>query len=186
MRAGQAFHWLLQHAADDLSQHTVWANWEEDQRDFASEPNGGQPYLFTFKIDQEIVLPPLREVKTERKYRVDGLDVRVVAMADCLTGPLVFDHKLTDKFDAERYTSSLQWRTYLALFGADTFLYNLFVAREKKPQQWEIKELHQLKFFRYPSVERDVQDAVEDYARFLARFLPERITEGDEKNSPII
>lgn len=182
MRAGQAFHWLLQHAADDLSQHTVWANYTEGQREFSSEPNGGDHYRFTFQIDQEIVLPPLREVKTERRYQIDGMAVTVVAMADCLSGPLVCDHKLTDKFAAERYTDALQWRTYLALFGAEKFLYNLFVGKEKKPRQWEIRELHQLTFFRYGAVERDVQDAVEDYARFLARFLPERITAGDDKN----
>lgn len=166
MRAGTAFHAFLENAGD-----------------FSGDEVEQDGFVFLLKLKTSIALPVIREVKTERGYLLDGQEVVLVAKADALNGRTVWDHKLSDGFDADRYTDSLQWRAYLSLFGCNTFTYNVFEGGEvkKKKQQragkvvWSVDELHQFSCHRYPGMDQELSDWVRELTRFIVKYVPERI-----------
>ena len=106
----------------------------------------------------------------------------LVGKADAVYGKHVFDHKLTETFDAEKYTDSLQWRAYLVLFDADRFTYNCFTGKEKNGE-WIVSELNRLTVNRYAEVEKDVAVAVRNLENFIRNYIPKRLNdkEAEEK-----
>jgi hypothetical protein len=62
----------------------------------------------------------------------------------------IYDHKLTERFDAERYADSYQWRCYLLMFGARKFVYNVFEGREgNAANEWVIHGFQQFPLYAY-------------------------------------
>lgn len=45
---------------------------------------------------------------------------------------MVIDHKLTSRYDPERYFNSWQWRAYLTITGKDKFRYQVFECSDIK------------------------------------------------------
>lgn len=151
MLAGTAFHKVLEHAGEcELSM---------------VEQDG---YRFEFRLDAEINLPTLREIKLERHVLIDGEPVTLVGVVDAMHARTVYDHKLTARTDAESYTDSLQWRCYLDWFDADCFVYNLFekYAPEREPDLIIIKSFTPITFYRYPGMAEDVMREVRDFIEF--------------------
>lgn len=169
MRFGTAFHAFL----EDVSQGTHVQ---------CVRKNG-----INFKVDCEydLWLPPIREVKVELPLTVDGMDVMLVGKADALTGPEVFDHKLVKTFDVEKYLDSLQWRSYLMMFEAKKFTYNIFES-DQTADTCRIRDIHQFSCCRYPGIEQDVIQSVRGLARFLRDYVPVRIKHGDEKRNLLL
>lgn len=179
MLAGTAFHKFLELANE-------WEGDEVVQDDF----------VFILEFDGVLPLPMIREIKTERQYEIDGLAVTLVAKADAVNGLIVEDHKLTEQFSAELYIDSLQWRIYLSIFGANTFIYNCFEGKEvklkgrqKRPDGkhvWEVTDLHRLTVNRYEGMEREVLRWLRDLVGFIREHVPERIghPEAFEKHLP--
>lgn len=130
-------------------------------------------WSFRFEVDAELQLPPVREFKAERLIQTPSGPVTLVGKADGINGPVVHDQKLTERWDAERYLDSLQWRAYLWMFGASTFTYDVFVGRYKG-REVTVTEYHPLTFYAYPGMEADVERAVCELAAVIARHLPER------------
>lgn len=170
MQAGTAWHTFLEHAVE-------WDGDEVVQDDF----------VFILEFDGVLPLPTIREIKTERKYEIDGLNVTLVAKADAVNGLVVEDHKLTEEFSAEWYIDSLQWRVYLSIFGADKFIYNCFEGKEVKlkgrhkrkdgKHVWEVTGLHRLTVNRYEGMEREVRSWLGDLVKFIREYVPERIND---------
>jgi len=131
-------------------------------------------WRFRFDLDAELELAPVRELKTERVFQTPSGPVTLVGMVDGTTGRRIRDQKLTQRWDAEKYTESLQWRAYLVMLGADTFTYDVFVGRYKG-QEVTIGEYHPLTFYAYPNMAEDVQRAVNELAAIVAHHLPERV-----------
>jgi hypothetical protein len=183
MLAGSAFHYLLEVSEGEIEDAVVYYRMENGREKFDLLPTMAQDeqsISFHIKLDGQIELPVWSECKVERCFEVDGEEVVVVAKSDSMIGRKVADYKLSDGFDEERYTDSLQWRIYLDLFEADSFDYLVFTSKEKKGV-WEVSALDRFTLFRYPGMENDVRRAVEDFSRFLRKHLPSRITDGDEK-----
>jgi hypothetical protein len=158
MEAGQAFANLMEHAAPDtvMVERTV------------------TPWTFDFtELDTSIALPPVRELKGEMAFKTPVGNVTLVGKVDGLHGRRVHDQKLTERWDAERYTDSLQWRAYLVMFKAYAFTYDVFLARYNG-HRITLTEYHPMTFYRYPEIEADVTRAVEELAGIVARHLPER------------
>lgn len=160
MLAGTAFHEQLENLKDD-----------EPLDDF--ERNG-----LTFKVNLsgEFFLPRVQEVKTEMVYPILGTRTTLVGKADAVYGRHVFDHKLTETFDAEKYTDSFQWRAYLVLFDADKFTYNCFTGKEKNGV-WIVSELNRLTVNRYAGMEKELQVAVHDLVQFIRNNVPKRLND---------
>jgi hypothetical protein len=152
MQAGGAFAKLLEHAA-------------------AGEMDGGfvDGWRFVFALEEEFALPVAREVKAEEVFQTPSGPVTLVGQADGFSGMVVRDQKLTERFDAERYLDSLQWRAYLTMFGAQKFVYDIFQARYNE-NVVTVYGYEQLPFYAYPGMRADVQRAVEEVAEIVARY----------------
>lgn len=130
-------------------------------------------YEFTFAMDGEIPLPQIRELKGEYVFQTPVGPVTLVGKVDGLTGLTVRDYKLTERFDAEKYADSLQWRSYLMMFEANTFVYDVFVGKYDD-SRITIHEYHTIKFHSYPGMREDVYREVCALAEIVDKHVPEK------------
>lgn len=133
-------------------------------------------FTFSFECDADLDLPPIREMKATREYLVDDVVVTLVGKVDAVHGKTIHDHKFTAKFDADRYLGSFQWRSYLEIFGADTFRWNIFEAHESAPKNYLIRNLHKLTMHRYPGMAETVERDIREFVVFARDHLPERFS----------
>lgn len=157
MLAGTAFHKAL-----ELAPYEELATLQADG------------YTFDLELDAEIDLPVIRELKATRELVIDGEPVTLVCVADTVDGRKISDHKLTSRFDADRYLAGYQWRVNLLVFDAQEFRWNAFEARLDKPGHYIVHTLHTLTAARYPALEDDVRRELADFLAFARVHLPER------------
>lgn len=155
MEAGRAFAKLFETA---------------DAGDTAIREVDGWTFDFT-AIDAEIAVPPVRELKAEVLFATPHGPVTLVGKVDGLDGLTVHDQKLTERWEAERYIDSLQWRAYLVMFDAKAFVYDVFQARYAG-RYVNVNAYETVKFYTYPNVRRDVERAVAELAGVVANFIP--------------
>jgi hypothetical protein len=160
MRAGSAFHKVLEHS-------TCGDEIESIEQD-------GFRFDFT-ELDAYVEMPPIRELKMECLTVIAGFPVTVVGVVDAQVRNGVYDHKLTSRFDAERYADSYQWRCYLHWFGFDWMQYNVFEAYQpaNEPGLYIVRQFHPLRFTRYPELADDVNSVSRDFVVFLRNYVPE-------------
>lgn len=149
MTASKALHKFLEHANESELLH--------------AEQDGER---FYFHCDIALNLPQTRELKAEVLIPTRYGEVELVGKVDAIDGA-VHDFKLSERFDAERYAHSLQWRAYLSMFGAQKFVYHVFEGRQEKGGLWCIYTYHDLTFWGYPAMAEDVRQEVEALAGFL-------------------
>lgn len=170
MKAGSAFHLALEHAKDGT--HATL------------EAEG---YTFELAPEVELAIPAIREIKATKLYRIDGADVTLVGKVDAISGRVIYDHKLTGRFDPERFLGGYQWRAYLDIFGADAFVWNVFEGRavegdgpsdkQDAPDpgiRYRINQVHDLRAYRYPGLARDLLREIEGFVDMAKVHLPER------------
>lgn len=157
MEAGTALHAALEHA---------------EPGDHSGFTAAG--FTFSFECDADLDLPFIREMKATREYIVDDVVVTLVGKVDAVHGKTIYDHKFTAKFDADRYWGSFQWRSYLEIFHADTFRWNIFEAHESAPKNYLIRNLHKLTEHRFPGMGETVERDVREFVVFARDHLPER------------
>lgn len=159
MMAGSAFHKLLENAAPVVGELSE------------AEVDG---FRFFFDFDGALDLPKIREMKATRDYDIDGCTITVVGKVDGVHGHRIEDHKLTSRYDAERFLNSYQWRIYLDIFEANEFRWNIFEGREAQSKRYVISHFHQLRTYIYPEMHADVQKVLGAFLAFAREFLPER------------
>lgn len=161
MLAGTALHKALENAAAG------------DHKGFASDD-----YTFSFEIDADLDLPDIREMKATREYLIDGCEVTLVGKVDGIHGKRIDDHKLTERFDAEKYLDSYQWRIYLEVFGADEFRWNVFEGRPtvEGGKDYLIRAVHPLRMRRYPGIAADVERELHRFVAFARDHMPEKFS----------
>lgn len=157
MLASRAFHKML----------------EQSQGGELYKATAGE-YDFVFAIDEDIALPQLRELKAEKVLDTPSGPVTLVGKVDGLHGLTITDWKLTERFEAERYADSYQWRSYLSMFNADRFVYDVFVCRYDGPHVY-IYDYHRLPFYAYPGMADDVYREVCGLAEIVAKYVPQKI-----------
>ena len=149
-------------------------------------------FEFRFDVDASIALPEVRELKGELQVMTSVGPVTVVGKVDSIDHA-IHDLKLSSWFNPERYLNSYQWRCYLLMFGGWKFVYDVFVYDEKDiidekgPRrglnkavlgtEYVIKEYHELPVYAYPEMERDVLRTVDQFAKFVAEYMPEKLAE---------
>ena len=158
MLAGTAFHKALELAPYEDATDTLTAD----------------GYTFRMELDAVLDMPAIRELKATREMVVDGEPVTLVCVADTVNGQRIEDHKLTSRFDADRYLASYQWRVNLLVFDAQEFRWNAFEAQQVEPGLYAVRALHQLSAVRYPGMEEDVQREIGAFIAFARQYLPER------------
>jgi hypothetical protein len=164
MAAGQAFHKLMEEAKEG---------------EILGRDVDGWKIRFSLDIDIELALPPIRELKTECPLETPSGRILLVGKVDAMDGLTVRDYKLTERFDAERYVDSLQWRAYLMMFGGNRFIYDVFQAGYADDLV-TIYDYHALSFYPYPNMEKDVLREVHALAEIVARYLPEKTRSHEE------
>lgn len=119
-------------------------------------------FLFLFEEDYEIPLPYIREVRGFKNYG----GIEVTGQVDAVLGNLIYDHKSTQQFDAERYMRKYQWRFYLDIFKAQRFRWNIFEMREIEDRVYRIGALHTLEQTMYPELGEDCRKLALDFKQF--------------------
>lgn len=165
MLASRAFHKMLERSSDGEL--------------FTANLDG---FNFVFAIDEDIAVPQLRELKAEKVFETPSGPVTLVGKVDGLQGLTVNDWKLTERFEAERYADSYQWRSYLTMFNANRFVYDVFVCRyESGPatrantDRVYVYDYHRLPFCAYPGMAQDVYREVCGLAEIVAKYVPQKI-----------
>jgi hypothetical protein len=151
MAKGTAFHKFLENAQ---AGGEIWQATQDG-------------YTFAFTVDCDLFLPPMREWRREKNYG----GITVSGQVDAIAGNTIWDHKTTERFDAENYLSSWQHNFYLDLFGADRFIWNIWECKPLEEKQYEVFALHQLTQYRYPEMEAECRDLAQEYAEFAERWL---------------
>ncbi len=161
MRTGKAFHKMLEHAPEEgeIYSHVI------------------DGIRFTFAIDEAMVLAPIRELKAEHVLQTPSGPVTLVGKVDSMEGLVIHDYKLTERFEAERYADSYQWRAYLTMFGARRFVYDVFVGKHNDDGSVYIHDYHRFPVEAYPAMESDVLRAVSGLAEIVAKHVPQKIME---------
>ena len=170
MSAGQAFHSLLENLSEGRD---VVIERAEDEH--------GREWNFFIHADCELPAPVCRELKMEHVIETRYGPVTLVGKIDCIDPHgKVHDYKLSERWDAEKYLDSLQWRAYLVMFGADSFVYDVFVGKYGETAEGQgcvdISEHHPLEMCSYAGMEEDVMRAVDELAAIFVEYLPERVT----------
>ena len=167
MLKGTAFHKFLEHAQAGESELV--------------EVDG---YTFSFAGDFQIYLPLMREWRKSKDYG----GIIVSGQCDAIEGKTIYDHKTTERFDAEKYLGSWQHRFYLDIFGADRFVWNVWEMKHvgdagsddsgeiKGTQVYEVRALHPLEQFRYPAMESDCKELALEYADFVRKYIPKAVS----------
>lgn len=156
MLAGTAFHTLLENA---------------DTCDLSNAEQDG--FKFRFDLESAIAMPQIKELKAEHLVQTTAGPVVLVGKVDGLRGSTIIDYKLTERFDAERYADSYQWRCYLMIFSAQRFTYEVFQCRHTD-DAIVVTEHHPLTFYAYPGMERDVLRELAGLAELVAKYIPEK------------
>ncbi len=156
MLKGTAFHKFLEHAA---------AGSETDQITIDG-------YTFAFVGEFDLYLPTMRE----QRRNIDYGGIIVSGQCDAIEGGTIYDHKSTERFDAENYLESWQWRFYLDIFNADRFVWNVWEMNElKEPKSYGVHHLHPLTQYRYPSLHADCVAMAQEYRDFALKYLPQQV-----------
>lgn len=144
------------------------AKWFEAGHEGEHESATVDGWFFDFDLDGEIALPRWRELPVTKDFPTPSGPVTLSGRVDGFDGFTVRDQKLTERWEAEKYTDSMQWRAYLLMLGASRFMYDVFQAKFED-QTVHLVEYHPLALWRYPGIERDVAVAVEELAEVFAR-----------------
>lgn len=155
MRVGSAFHKAMELAQPGTA--------------MSLKANG---YQFTVMPQVELVLPAFRELKLEAEIPISqGLTVTLVGKVDGLEGRTVTDHKTTKRYEPEYLLDTYQWKQYLVMAEADTFVWNVFIIDEGRWTEggWEyqVKDVQRLTQYRYPGIESDCSDTLREFLAFL-------------------
>jgi hypothetical protein len=154
MKRGTAWHSVLENPPDSLDTVTK------------------DGFTFEITCDAAIMLPQVREVRAEKTYRLDGMDITLTGGCDGISGLKVTDHKLTFKPNPETYMESYQWRAYLDIFDADVFEYIIYAARDNKDKV-VIYDISTMPLYRYPEMQDDLMVGIRSLVGFCQAHIPE-------------
>lgn len=165
MQAGTALHSALENASD-----------ADDLTHYLAESRNGFAFVLPDDLEGLVELGNVREYK--RVWRVLP-NVDLVGKIDAETQAFVIDHKLSGRFDPDRYMDSWQWRAYLAMTGKQRFAYQVFEhggipddADDLGNRLIKIKDYHRLELATYDGLMADVVWAVEALADFARQWQP--------------
>lgn len=171
MLKGTAFHKFLEHAQEG-----------------ESEVANVDGYSFLFAGDFDLYLPRMREWRKGKDYG----GIIVSGQVDAIEHKTIYDHKTTERFDAENYLESWQHRFYLDIFEADRFIWNVWEMKHlgetaiEEPlehdsqsgmmgssQAYEVRALHKLEQYRYPAMTQDCTELAQEYRDFARKYMPQ-------------
>lgn len=128
----------------------------------------GQADGYTFEnIGLALAVVPQNGID-ELKITAPFLGHTVVGKVDSIEGLEVHEYKTTERFSVEKYMDAIQWRIYLDLFGAKRCTYHVFPIKADGPKV-RILDHHPIPVYAYPTMHRDIEQLVADFAAFVKR-----------------
>ena len=146
MRAGTRFHRFLETGGRDYADRVV------------------------FQLDFTPIKPDSCEVPLSREFAIGGEKMKLVGRLDAIQGKTILDYKLLSRYPkVEKYSGSVQWRSYFVLHPqAERFRYQFFIrGYSGDPQVVVVRDVRECAFSRYPGVEDDVTALLADYRAFI-------------------
>lgn len=156
MRKGTAWHSVLENPPNEII---------EVKRD---------GFIFKVMCDATIKLPQIREIRANKRYMIDDIEIVLTGGTDGVTGNKITDHKLTFKPNPDTYFDSYQWRAYLDIYNADIFEYIIYSAKETD-NEITIYDISSLFMYRYPEMENDLIKGIRDLVEFCKEHVPEKL-----------
>lgn len=128
----------------------------------------------------ELVLPKLRELRLNRTH----LGFTLYGRVDSMTAKTIRDIKTSSRPDPEKFLSSYQWRTYLWMSGADRFVFDVFeVKLDAEAKSVLITGYQPHEITRYPGMDQDVEDLIEEYVDCLRALGMYEADKGNPQNN---
>ena len=116
------------------------------------------------------------ELRTSKKYLIDGIEIEVSGGLDLLLGNLIRDikTKYSSLRSIEDYTNSYQWRFYLDLFEMEEFCYDIFEFKGYNKER-DLYDVSKLKLVRhepipciwYAGMQRDIEKLLSQFIEYL-------------------
>ena len=116
------------------------------------------------------------ELRTSKKYLIDGIEIEVSGGLDLLLGNLIRDikTKYSSLRSIEDYTNSYQWRFYLDLFEMEEFCYDIFEFKGYKKER-DLYDVSKLQLVRhepitciwYAGMQRDIEKLLSQFIEYL-------------------
>ena len=130
---------------------------------------------FSFRIDGQatLIVPVLSELPVRLRMEMGDYDAVIRCRVDGIVGNTVIDYKLTERFDAERLISGMQWRIYLLATGLGEFRWIGFESPDLEADPVVISRIYALSQYAYEGMDHDVRRNVSGFADAAASILPE-------------
>lgn len=114
----------------------------------------------------------VREVPLSKLYHTTDFDLIVTGTTDAIEGVQLRDTKFKfSSFDLDEYYASAQWRIYLHMIGLNTFHYDFFRVKGFECMddcnKAVIANCESLAMYRYPEMEQDIQEIIQEFADFV-------------------
>ena len=94
----------------------------------------------------------------------------LVGVADYLCGPQIRDLKTTQKpISPDRYDRSLQWKSYLTLFGGDEFVFDVCQITDDA-NVWSVKQYATVECRPYPGMREYVEYWADQYVQWYQQM----------------
>ena len=111
------------------------------------------------------ILPNIRTPQVKAEMPLIGHTL--VGVADYLCGPQIRDIKTTQKtISPERYERSIQWKSYLSLFGGDHFVFDVCQMEEEEQHVWAVRQYQTVECFPYPGMKEYVEYWADQYVQW--------------------
>jgi len=110
----------------------------------------------------------LFEVKTTKTLSIEADDVTLVCKCDHIVGSHIDEFKTSDRFDADRYLASVQWRVMAWLFEASSVGYHVAtLAEDDEDDMVRLKGIESMNVFPYAGLEGDCRELVHEFCQYL-------------------
>jgi hypothetical protein len=114
-------------------------------------------------------LPEHRLPQVKAQATVCGHDL--VGVADYICGAEIRDLKCTQKtINSELYVRSLQWQSYLRLFGGKRFWFDVCHMEEGKDGVWRVRDFEQIVCSPYPGMDDYLDYWVHQYTAWYEQM----------------
>ena len=170
MKRGRALHYGLELAAKQVHQNQPdLVSVKNDQMTVRHED---RIWVFTVAPTTEVTVYAGGDWQHELKGKLEiepGLLLTGRADALSFLESTVVDYKTSTRpHDSQRHSNSMQWRTYLTIFGLDNFRYDQYQIRADRNDQnlITIRDAATLDLHRYDGMEQDVFAAAREIAEF--------------------
>lgn len=109
------------------------------------------------------------EIKGERTFDIDGEEVTLSGKGDYFIGTRLVEGKFTlSPFNPDLYMASMQWRSYVLIYGALAVEYVVFCSKlDEESGEVTVSEVHPFTLYPYSRLGDDVMDLLDMFVAYV-------------------